>query len=142
MASRTLALRSAVLLSVCVARATGWIAVGGTNGGIVDVGGINSTTSTRSCESSSGPTQNSVNPSAYVQEHNAYRCELGLEPLAWDCELAAVAQKWADHLARHTGCKMQHSSPAWRRQAFAAVGYPEHPGTVLHRVHAGDRDRV
>jgi hypothetical protein len=26
---------------------------------------------------------NTVNPIEFVEEHNAYRCELGLEPLAW-----------------------------------------------------------
>ena len=26
---------------------------------------------------------NTITPDEFVEEHNAYRCELGLEPLAW-----------------------------------------------------------
>ena len=29
------------------------------------------------------PNDNIIDPTEFVEEHNAYRCELGLEPLAW-----------------------------------------------------------
>lgn len=88
------------------------------------------TSDTSGCKAARGTNQNFINPSEFVDEHNAYRCELGLEPLAWDCELAAVAQKLADELA-NTVCTMKHSrelGPRWHNDAFVDVGYPDHPG--------------
>ena len=67
---------------------------------------------------------NVITPEEFVQEHNAYRCEVGLEPLAWDCELAAVAQLYSDDQASSSQCTMAHSTNAWRQAAFATVGYP------------------
>lgn len=98
-----------------------------TSGSDSSAGGTGGTSSTTSCEASSGTTRNSVHPEEYVEEHNAYRCELGLEPLAWDCEIAAVAQKWADERAAD-GCGMSHSTNDWRNQAFTDAGYPDHAG--------------
>ena len=98
------------------------------------VGGFNSSsgggTSSSSCPSSFGATANSIIPEEYVEEHNAYRCELGLEPLVWDCELAAVAQLWADHQAEHANCAMVHSTNEWRQAGFVTAGYPSHPGAT------------
>ena len=71
---------------------------------------------------------NTVVPAEYVEEHNVYRCEVGLEPLAWDSGLAAVAQEWADHQAENANCRMAHSTNSWRNGAFATVGYPDHAG--------------
>jgi pathogenesis-related protein 1 len=39
--------------------------------------------------------------------HNKVRSEVGVGPLRWSGELAAYAQKWADHLASG-GCNMEH----------------------------------
>ena len=71
--------------------------------------------------------QNTITPQEFVEEHNAYRCELGLEPVEWDSELAAVARLWADN-RQSNGCAMQHSTDEWRRSAFATAGYPTHAG--------------
>ncbi|MDF5711941.1 MAG: CAP family protein [Nostoc sp. S4] len=36
---------------------------------------------------------------AILAEHNKYRAEVGVPPLQWSENLAASAQKWANHLA-------------------------------------------
>ncbi len=41
--------------------------------------------------------------------HNAYRASLGLPPLRWSNQLAAHAQRWADHLAEIG--ELEHSGP-------------------------------
>jgi uncharacterized protein YkwD len=45
---------------------------------------------------------------AIVAAHNRVRAEHCAAPLAWSDELAAVAQKWANHL-RDGGCLFEHS---------------------------------
>ena len=45
---------------------------------------------------------------ALLAAHNRVRAQHCAAPLAWSAELAAVAQKWADHL-RHEGCAFEHS---------------------------------
>ena len=65
-----------------------------------------------------------------MDEHNVYRCEVGLEPLAWDCQLAAVAQKLADGLGKAQQCEMHHSERSTLTKAFKSVGYPEHAGAM------------
>ncbi len=45
---------------------------------------------------------------AMVQTHNAARAAAGVEPLAWDDNLAADAQQWADYLA--TSNRFEHSN--------------------------------
>mmetsp|Transcript_43256 Transcript_43256/g.67754 ORF Transcript_43256/g.67754 Transcript_43256/m.67754 type:complete len:383 (-) Transcript_43256:178-1326(-) len=74
-------------------------------------------------------TDNTINPDLYLDEHNAYRCEVGLEPLAWDCEIAAVAQMWADDLASR-GCPLEHSTSGWVATAFTSAGYVANPAAV------------
>jgi pathogenesis-related protein 1 len=44
---------------------------------------------------------------AMVTSHNAARSAVGVAPLKWSRELAAFAQKWADHIAS-TNCVAQH----------------------------------
>jgi len=34
-----------------------------------------------------------------LKAHNEYRAKHGVPPLKWNAQLAADAQKWADHLA-------------------------------------------
>ena len=51
---------------------------------------------------------------AIVAEHNAYRREVGVGPIAWSDALACGAQQWADHLIELGGLGLQHSSPAER----------------------------
>ena len=58
---------------------------------------------------------------AFVAEHNAYRLEVGVENVAWDDEIASVAQKWAEEL-KNKGCSMQHSTREWRIAEFAQAG--------------------
>lgn len=79
-------------------------------------------------ERRSGDASNAIVAQEFVEEHNAYRCEVGLEPIVWDCELATVAQQWADEQAQNANCAMAHSTNDWRNAAFAKVGYPDHPG--------------
>jgi uncharacterized protein YkwD len=45
---------------------------------------------------------------ALVAAHNRVRAKHCAPPLAWSNDLAAVAQKWADHL-RDAGCAFEHS---------------------------------
>jgi uncharacterized protein YkwD len=45
---------------------------------------------------------------ALLAAHNRVRAKHCAAPLAWSDELAAVAQKWADHL-RDAGCAFEHS---------------------------------
>lgn len=51
-----------------------------------------------------------------IRLHDKARSDVGVGPLSWSAEVAAYAQKWADHLAA-SGCRMEHrpSSGKWRR---------------------------
>jgi uncharacterized protein YkwD len=51
--------------------------------------------------------------------HNAYRASLGLPPLRWSDQLAANAQRWADHLAEIG--QLEHSGPG-QNLAMAEAG--------------------
>lgn len=44
--------------------------------------------------------------------HNRVRAALGLPSLSWSPPLARYAQEWADYLAVHNRCRMQHRSHA------------------------------
>jgi pathogenesis-related protein 1 len=46
-----------------------------------------------------------------ITAHNRWRSTVGAPPLTYSPELAASAQKWADHLKQSNQCKMQHSKP-------------------------------
>lgn len=41
--------------------------------------------------------------------HNAKRHDVGAPPLTWSTDLAAVAQRWADHLAADQDCDLVHT---------------------------------
>ena len=42
--------------------------------------------------------------------HNKARNDVGVAPLTWSSELSSYAQEWADHLAKNSGCKLEHRS--------------------------------
>jgi pathogenesis-related protein 1 len=42
--------------------------------------------------------------------HNAKRHDVGAPPLTWSTDLAALAQKWADHLAAEQACDLVHTT--------------------------------
>jgi len=65
---------------------------------------------------------NTIVAAEFVEEHNAYRCEVGLEPLVWDEGLAAASQAWADHQAVNAQCGMAHSTNGWRGDKLAELG--------------------
>lgn len=49
-----------------------------------------------------------TNMKGMVARHNYWREKVGAPPLAWSDEVAKVAQRWANELARR-GCEMEHS---------------------------------
>ncbi len=71
-------------------------------------------------ESNSDPTSNSAQiasdqsfpeegpVSGFTDAHNAIRADYDVVPLAWDSELASIADDWAEHLAIENGCIMEH----------------------------------
>ncbi len=46
---------------------------------------------------------------AALDFHNKVRKEVGAPPLQWSPELAGVAQKWAEHLAKANNCGLSHT---------------------------------
>jgi pathogenesis-related protein 1 len=48
----------------------------------------------------------------FTASHNDIRKRYGLAPLVWDDQIAAYAQKWANHLKAHNRCLMQHRKNA------------------------------
>jgi pathogenesis-related protein 1 len=46
---------------------------------------------------------------AALDFHNKVRKDVGAPPLQWSPELAAVAQKWAHHLASDNNCGLSHT---------------------------------
>jgi len=48
-----------------------------------------------------------------LSTHNEERTRLGVPPLAWDCELASDASRWAYELARRG--TLEHADPAIRK---------------------------
>ena len=55
-----------------------------------------------------------VDADRMVAAHNRWRETVGAPPLAYSPELAASAQKWANHLKQSNQCRMQHSKPNGR----------------------------
>ncbi len=57
-----------------------------------------------------------------VELHNRIRAEVGVGPVTWSDELAAFAQKWADHLAK-TSCELEHRpfSGEWEQKYGESV---------------------
>lgn len=53
-----------------------------------------------------------ANMQGMLAAHNQVRASLGIAPLRWSGQMAAYAQQWAEHLARHNGCEMQHRTHA------------------------------
>ncbi|MDR3504838.1 MAG: CAP family protein [Acidocella sp.] len=69
-----------------------------------------------------GPAHAQADPGSIAEllaAHNAYRGELGLQPLRWSDELEAKAQSWADHLAEIG--QLQHSGSG-QNLAMASAG--------------------
>ncbi|MEM8642530.1 MAG: CAP domain-containing protein [Cyanobacteria bacterium P01_G01_bin.54] len=73
----------------------------------------------------------------FLDAHNAVRAEVGLPPLSWSPEVAAIAQDWADHLANN-GFTMQHRSARDRQQynigenLFWSAGQQSTPTQVVN----------
>jgi uncharacterized protein YkwD len=67
---------------------------------------------------------------ALVAAHNRVRAKHCAPPLAWSKELAAIAQKWADHL-RDEGCGFEHSTTDYGENlAAGTVGALDAGGVV------------
>lgn len=61
--------------------------------------------------------------------HNRVRADVNVAALRWSDELAAVAQAWADTLARRN-CSLEHSSGAYGENLFAASAGGSGPDAV------------
>ncbi len=60
---------------------------------------------------------------AALDFHNAKRAEVGTPPLQWSAQLAAVAQTWANHLAKDANCSLQHTrSNTYGENLFGGSG--------------------
>jgi pathogenesis-related protein 1 len=55
-----------------------------------------------------------VDADGIVAAHNRWRKTVSAPPLTYSTELAASAQKWANHLKQSNHCHMQHSKPDGR----------------------------
>jgi pathogenesis-related protein 1 len=55
-----------------------------------------------------------------TEAHNKFRRKTGsgLPELVWDDEVAAYAQRWADHLKSTNGCSMQHRRGSSREKSY------------------------
>jgi len=57
--------------------------------------------------------------------HNAKRRDVDEAPLQWSTKLAAVAQNWANHLAKDEGCSLIHSqNNSYGENLFGGPGGP------------------
>ncbi len=65
-----------------------------------------------------------------VQAHNAVRAPLGLPPLLWSAQLAAVARAWADHLIA-TGAFEHRPSDPYGENLYAIIGGTASPRDVV-----------
>jgi pathogenesis-related protein 1 len=73
---------------------------------------------------STGSNVNQVDAQRSLDFHNAKRKDVGSPPLQWSTDLAAVAQKWADHLAAN-GCSLQHTQGGlYGENLFGGGGKP------------------
>jgi len=52
-----------------------------------------------------------------IDVHNQWRAEVGVDNLKWSDELASVAQKWANKLAKQ-GCRMKHSKSPYGENIY------------------------
>ena len=62
---------------------------------------------------------------AALDFHNKVRAEVGAPPLQWSPALAAVAQRWAEHLARENNCDLEHTqNNNYGENLFGGSGAP------------------
>ena len=62
---------------------------------------------------------------AALDFNNAKRHDVGVAPLQWSTKLAAVAQNWADHLAKDEGCNLSHTqNNSYGENLFGGQGAP------------------
>lgn len=62
---------------------------------------------------------------AALDLHNKVRAAVGAPPLQWSPALAAVAQRWAEHLARENNCELEHTqNNNYGENLFAGSGPP------------------
>jgi pathogenesis-related protein 1 len=62
---------------------------------------------------------------AALDFHNAKRQDVGVAPLHWSTNLAAVAQNWANHLAKDQGCSLNHTqNDPYGENLFGGQGGP------------------
>jgi pathogenesis-related protein 1 len=59
--------------------------------------------------SDTGSSVTQAQAQAALDFHNAKRHDVGVAPLQWSTKLAAVAQNWANHLAKDEGCNLSHT---------------------------------
>lgn len=57
---------------------------------------------------------------ALLARHNFYRKKVGVPALKWSDELAEIAQKWANKLAKK--CNLEHSSSEWGENIYWTSG--------------------
>ena len=63
---------------------------------------------------------------AALDFHNAKRQAVGVAPLQWSTNLAAVAQNWANHLAKDEGCDLVHTeNNPYGENLFGGRGAPQ-----------------
>ena len=62
---------------------------------------------------------------AALDFHNKVRADVGAPPLQWSPSLAAVAQRWAEHLARENNCDLEHTqNNNYGENLFGGSGAP------------------
>ncbi len=66
------------------------------------------------------PEQNSFDKKELLERHNYYRQKVGVPNLEWSEELAEVAQKWANQLAKK--CEMKHSNSRFGENIYWTSG--------------------
>jgi pathogenesis-related protein 1 len=83
------------------------------------------TTPTPTVPSSTGSNVPQAQAQAALDFHNAKRHDVGVAPLQWSANLAAVAQKWAGHLAKDEGCNLIHTQDdPYGQNLFGGQGGP------------------
>ena len=62
-----------------------------------------------------------------VAAHNRWRARVGVRPLRWSADLAAIAQAWADRLASR-GCRLEHQRSSGLGENLFLAGPVRTPG--------------
>jgi pathogenesis-related protein 1 len=75
-----------------------------------------------------------VVPNEIIAAHNSVRAQVGVAPITYSAEVAASAQRWANHLKSTNNCRLTHSNGSNGENLYWAGAWSNGPAQDIHSV--------